>query len=109
MAGGSQQQTVFRGVPTFFDKDVSSNKKQPLCADPEGWGPMSSIRYDFTPCFIDVWIVSVAAWGIVAGAGALWLLLKRRSPQPVPKSWHFYVKLVGGPKTNLVPTSLSSQ
>jgi ATP-binding cassette, subfamily C (CFTR/MRP), member 1 len=70
-----------------------TSKAEPLCGDPEGWGPVSLIRYDLTPCFLDIWIVLVAVFGIVFGAGALWYLLKKRVPQDVPKNWHFYAKL----------------
>ncbi|KAL2016276.1 hypothetical protein VTK56DRAFT_3904 [Thermocarpiscus australiensis] len=66
--------------------------KQPLCGNEEGWGPLSPIRYDFTPCFIDVWVASVAAFGIVVGAIAVWWLLKRKRPNPVSKDWHFWTK-----------------
>ncbi|RMZ91424.1 hypothetical protein DV736_g1341, partial [Chaetothyriales sp. CBS 134916] len=66
---------------------------QPLCGDPEGWGPVSSIRFDLTPCFLDLGILFVAAWGIVFGAAALAYLLRRKSSQDVPKDWHFYTKL----------------
>ncbi|KAK7751482.1 ATP-binding cassette glutathione S-conjugate transporter ycf1 [Diatrype stigma] len=38
--------------------------KQPLCGNEEGWGPLSPFRYDFTPCFIDVWVFAVAAFAI---------------------------------------------
>lgn len=68
-------------------------RRQPFCGDPEGWGPISGHRVDFTPCFLDVWIAAVAAFGLVLGAGALWMLLRRTS-QPVGKNWHFYAKLV---------------
>lgn len=54
---------------------------------------MSPFRYDFTPCFLDVWISTVAVFGILLGAGALWFLLKKRTPSPVSKNWHFYTKL----------------
>ncbi|KAI9812228.1 MAG: hypothetical protein M1826_002937 [Phylliscum demangeonii] len=73
---------------TFIDK------AHPLCRDPEGWGPLSSIRYDFTPCFLHVWIAIVAAYGVLFGAGAVWWLVKRRKPMPVSKDWHFYTKLM---------------
>lgn len=69
------------------------SKVQPLCGDPEGWGPVSAIRYDLTPCFLDIWIVLVAAWGILFGTGAIWYLLRKRDAQDVPKNWHFYAKL----------------
>ncbi len=54
---------------------------------------MSPFRYDFTPCFLDVWITVVAVFGILLGAGAVWYLLRRRTPSPVSKNWHFYAKL----------------
>lgn len=73
--------------------DLQHSKPQPFCGDPEGWGPVSSIRYDFTPCFLDLWVVFVVAWGVLAGAGALWYLLRRRDVQEIPKNWHFYAKL----------------
>ncbi|KMU72653.1 bile pigment transporter 1 [Coccidioides immitis RMSCC 3703] len=75
------------------DSEPFSNRHQPLCRDPEGWGPISSGRYDFTPCFMDTWILFVSVWGLLMGAGALWLLLRRRTAQPVQKNWHFYAKL----------------
>ncbi|KAF1981153.1 ABC transporter family protein [Aulographum hederae CBS 113979] len=72
---------------------ATARRKQPLCGNAEGWGPLSPIRYDFTPCFLDVWIGVVAVFGIVFGAGALWYLFRMCTPQPVKKNWHFYAKL----------------
>ncbi|KAH0538245.1 hypothetical protein FGG08_005164 [Glutinoglossum americanum] len=72
----------------------SNDGKHPFCANAEGWGPLSRFRYDFTPCFLDVWISSVAVFGVLFGAGAIWYLLKWRSPQPVRKNWHYYLKLI---------------
>lgn len=66
---------------------------QPLCGNSEGWGPISPHRYDFTPCFLDVWISSVAVWGIIPGGAAVWFLLRKRAAAPVPKDWHLYTKL----------------
>lgn len=74
---------------------ASSRQSQPLCGNSEGWGPLSPSRFDFTPCFLDVWIVVVAVFGIIGGAGALWYLCKKCPSQPVKKNWHFYAKLVG--------------
>jgi ATP-binding cassette subfamily C (CFTR/MRP) protein 1 len=71
-----------------------SPSRQPFCGDSEGWGPISPIRFDFTPCFLDVWILSVAVWGLLFGAGALWYLLRKKAAQLVPKNWHFHAKLV---------------
>ncbi|KAI9837542.1 MAG: hypothetical protein M1819_007193 [Sarea resinae] len=73
---------------------ATAHSKQPLCGNIEGWGPLSPFRYDFTPCFLDVWVSSVAAFGAIFGAAAIWWLLKRCTPAPVGKNWHFYSKLV---------------
>jgi ATP-binding cassette, subfamily C (CFTR/MRP), member 1 len=89
----SAQQTLLEGKASPASQ-LFGKKYQPLCSDSEGWGPISPIRYDFTPCFLDVWIISVAAWGLFGGAGAVWFLLKKRVSQEVPKNWHFYAKLV---------------
>jgi hypothetical protein len=68
--------------------------KQPLCGNEEGWGPLSPSRYDFTPCFIDVWVASVAVFGIVVGSIAFWLLNKKKSTG-ISKDWQFWTKQVG--------------
>lgn len=75
---------------------ASKHDRQPLCGNSEGWGPISPIRYDFTPCFLDVWISVVAVFGVLGGAGALWHLYRNCPPQPVKRNWHFYAKLVCG-------------
>ncbi|KAF2404486.1 multidrug resistance-associated protein 1 [Trichodelitschia bisporula] len=66
--------------------------RQPLCGNDEGWGPISPYRWDFTPCFLDVWIAVVAVGGILCGAGAI-VYLKRQPAQSVKKDWHFWTKL----------------
>jgi len=66
--------------------------KEPLCGNEEGWGPLSPKRYDFTPCFIDVWIASVALFGLFFGAIAVWWLVRWRRPTAVAKDWHFWTK-----------------
>ncbi|KAI9887687.1 MAG: hypothetical protein M1823_000551 [Watsoniomyces obsoletus] len=68
-------------------------KQHPFCKNLEGWGPLSPIRYDFTPCFLDVWIATVAAFGWVFGATAAWWLIKHNQSRPTPRNWHFYTKL----------------
>lgn len=69
--------------------------KQPLCGNEEGWGPLSPFRYDFTPCFIDVGVFSVASYGLLCGALALWYVLRKRKAADIPKEWHFWLKQVG--------------
>lgn len=69
------------------------HSSQVLCSDPEGWGPISEIRWDLTPCFLDVWVLFVAAFGLIGGVGALFYLFKRKPPQDVKKNWHYYTKM----------------
>ncbi|KAI8662569.1 hypothetical protein LRP88_06782 [Fusarium phalaenopsidis] len=67
--------------------------KQPLCGNEEGWGPLSPHRYDFTPCFIDVWIAAVSVFGLVFGSLAIWWLLVRKQQQEAQaKNTHFFIK-----------------
>lgn len=79
--------------PDYLRGSATKLGAQPLCGNSEGWGPISPHRFDFTPCFLDVWISSVAVWGIVLGAAAVWYMLRRRTAAPVPKDWHFFAKL----------------
>ena len=72
---------------------IGKSKNQSFCRNEEGWGPLSPFRYDFTPCFLDIWVASVYIFGVAFGLSALWYLLKKRSPSQVKRDWHFYVKL----------------
>lgn len=72
---------------------VQKQGAQPLCGNSEGWGPLSPYRWDFTPCFLDVWVVAVSVWGIIGGLGAIYYLLKKCEAASVKKDWHFYAKL----------------
>ena len=72
---------------------ASTAYRQPLCGNKEGWGPLSPYRYDFTPCFIDVWIAIVAVGGLFLGLGAVWLLRKQK-PIATNKNFHFWLKQV---------------
>ncbi|KAJ5536597.1 Metal resistance protein YCF1 [Penicillium frequentans] len=82
------------GVSQSHLVSVFDRQRHSFCGDSEGWGPMSSTGFHLTPCFLDVTVAVVAVWGLLGGAGALWLLLKKRIPAPVSKNWHFYAKLV---------------
>ncbi|KKA26039.1 hypothetical protein TD95_000340 [Thielaviopsis punctulata] len=88
-------------------------KTQPLCRNAEGWGPLSPTRYDFTPCFIDLGVMMVAAFGTFIGALAVLWLLKRTNASDVPKDWHFWMKqsilvaIIGVSISQLVLQSLS--
>ena len=74
--------------------DATTTTVQPFCGSHEGWGPFSPTRFDFTPCFLDLWVVVVSTFGVLFGGGAVWLLCTHRKPAPVAKDWHFYAKLV---------------
>lgn len=75
---------------------ATADLQQPLCGNPEGWGPLSPFRYDLTPCFIDVWVALIAAFGIICGPPALWFVLRKPKPVDIPKDWHFWTKQVSG-------------
>ncbi|EHK47570.1 uncharacterized protein TrAtP1_012305 [Trichoderma atroviride] len=63
-----------------------------FCGNEEGWGPLSPFRYDFTPCFVDVWIAAVSVYGILFGAIAIWWLKKKKQELPTSKNAHFWIK-----------------
>lgn len=97
MANGDSQvilEAPSSSLPAAPYANPELHRQQPFCGDREGWGPISPFRFDFTPCFLDVWVAFVAVWGVFMGVGALWFLLRKRIPQPVQKNWHFYTKLV---------------
>lgn len=97
MLASTEQQTVLTAHASILAPHylaATAKNEQPLCGNKEGWGPLSPYRYDFTPCFLDVWVSSVAVFGLVFGLGAVWYLFKRCSSQPIKKDWHFYTKLV---------------
>lgn len=78
--------------PDYLRASSEAQKQQTLCGNIEGWGPISPFRYDFTPCFLDVWITAVGFFGILLGSGAIWYL-RKKTPAVVRKDWHFYTKL----------------
>jgi len=44
---------------------------------------------------MDVWVSSVAVFGILGGALAIWYLLRQKMKAEVEKNWHFWTKQVG--------------
>lgn len=104
MLDGNSQSFLGKSQPgsPWMGPSSESPQRQPFCSDIEGWGPLSPFRYDLTPCFLDLWVSLAAAWGIFVGAGAIWFLFKKRSPQPVSKNWHFYAKLVSTISLNII-------
>jgi ABC-type multidrug transport system fused ATPase/permease subunit len=82
--------TALRFAATYLSGQAAT--KHPLCGNAEGWGPMSPYRWDFTPCFLDVWILVVSAFGIFAGLAMVWWLYEKADSKPVEKNWHYYTK-----------------
>ena len=72
-----------------------SGSNQALCGNEEGWGPISKYRYDFTPCFVDVWVATVSVYALILGPLAIWWLLrKKQSTESTTKNAHFWIKQV---------------
>lgn len=44
---------------------------------------------------MDIWVATIAAYGILFGAVAIWWLVKRKNKAAVERDWHFWVKQVG--------------
>lgn len=83
--------------PSYYLSAVSKHAgHQPFCGNLEGWGPLSPSRYDFTPCFMDVWVSAVAGYGILFGAGAVWWLASKRARMrgAAGRGWGFGGKMV---------------
>ncbi|KAK9234707.1 P-loop containing nucleoside triphosphate hydrolase protein [Lipomyces kononenkoae] len=63
-----------------------------FCSDPDGWGPVSSVYYNFTPCFAD------SVFPLLVGLGLLVLLprelnvLKKSPAVFSPTTPWFYIK-----------------
>lgn len=97
MKHSDSQQPSLQSVLTAASTDLFSaakhHKKQVLCSDVEGWGPISNNRWDLTPCALDLGILAVAAFGLLGGISAVFYLLKKKTPQDVKKNWHYYTKL----------------
>ncbi|KAK5629615.1 hypothetical protein RRF57_005330 [Xylaria bambusicola] len=86
--------TGYRPILELGDHYLSATDsfKHPLCGNEEGWGPLSPFRYDFTPCFVDIWVFVVAAFGLICGPLAIWYVLRKQKAVDVRKGWHFWTK-----------------
>jgi ATP-binding cassette, subfamily C (CFTR/MRP), member 1 len=49
---------------------------------------------------MDVWVASVAAFGILGGLVAVWWLVRGKQRFVVERDWHFWVKQVWKHSTN---------
>lgn len=104
--GYNDQQTVFYETGSFSGfrplrelgsgyLSAAASFKQPLCGNEEGWGPLSPHQFDFTPCFIDVWIAAVSVFGLLIGSLAVWWLAVKKQKHPgQTHNVHFWIKQV---------------
>ncbi|ORX44613.1 multi drug resistance-associated protein MRP [Hesseltinella vesiculosa] len=65
------------------------------CQDPEGWGPLSSIREpDFTPCFENGVLLNVPIMYMLTVGVIRWFVVsKRPSIATVSFGWHYFSKI----------------
>jgi ATP-binding cassette, subfamily C (CFTR/MRP), member 1 len=64
-----------------------------FCLDPGGWGPVSSIRYAFTPCFQDGILAAIPPLFIlVAGPAQAWQF-SHSAPVPHARNWIYCIKV----------------
>jgi hypothetical protein len=68
--------------------------QHPLCCDVEGWGPLSKVISDFTPCFLDFLISLVGLFGLLYGSYSLWCVATKNRGSEVSKGWQLWTKLV---------------
>lgn len=64
-----------------------------FCLDPEGWGPVSAIRYSFTPCFQDGMISAIPPiFLFLAGTAQAWQF-SQSAKLPQSRNWIYWVKI----------------
>jgi len=73
---------------------ATASCRKPLCCDADGWGPLSEVMSDFTPCFLDMLISLVAVFGIVLGAHSVWWVVTRKHTSEVAKDRQLWTKVV---------------
>jgi hypothetical protein len=80
------------GIPLTFTATASC--QQLLCCNAEGWGPLSGVVSDFTPCFLDMLISLVAVFGAVFGAYCIWWVVTKKQKSEVALDRQFWAMLV---------------
>jgi ATP-binding cassette, subfamily C (CFTR/MRP), member 1 len=64
-----------------------------FCLDPEGWGPVSAVRYAFTPCFQDGILAAVPPiFLIIAGSAQAWQF-SQSAKVPQARNWIYWSKI----------------
>lgn len=64
-----------------------------FCLDPEGWGPVSAIRYSFTPCFQDGILAAIPPlFLLITGSAQAWQF-SQSARIPNTRNWVYWSKL----------------
>lgn len=64
-----------------------------FCLDPEGWGPVSAVRYAFTPCFQDGILAALPPiFLFIAGSAQGWQF-SQSAKVPQSRNWIYWIKL----------------
>jgi ATP-binding cassette subfamily C (CFTR/MRP) protein 1 len=64
-----------------------------FCLDPEGWGPVSKLRYSFTPCFEEGILAAIPPLFLLfAGSAQAWQF-SQSSRIPNSRNWVYWVKI----------------
>ena len=64
-----------------------------FCLDPEGWGPVSAIRYAFTPCFQDGILAAIPALFIVIAGSAQGWQFSQSARVSEARNWVYWTKI----------------
>jgi len=65
-----------------------------FCLDPQGWGPVSPVRYAFTPCFQDGILAAIPPlFLILAGSAQAYNFSQSARPPGHTRTWQYWTKL----------------
>jgi ATP-binding cassette, subfamily C (CFTR/MRP), member 1 len=64
-----------------------------FCYDPEGWGPVSSIRYAFTPCFQDGILAAIPPLFLFVAGSAQAFQFSQSARIPGSRTWIYFCKI----------------
>ena len=64
-----------------------------FCLDPEGWGPVSALRYAFTPCFQDGILAAIPPIFLFIAGSAQGFRFSQSAKIPHSKNWIYIIKL----------------
>jgi len=71
---------------------LPSSQMADFCLDPQGWGPVSAIRYAFTPCFQDGILAAIPPIFIILfGSTQIWHF-SQSARVPQSRNWIYWIK-----------------